>query len=339
VFVAHDPRFDDLLAGSGPAGPAGVHLVAAVAAHEGPVYLAAEDALYVTSLPVSRPGAGPDVAIWRLQLDGARWPINGEARPDHAVTVVRGPAGAANGMALDTDGALLVCEQGGPNEPAAITRVDPVTGARTVLVDRWQGRPLSSPNDVIVAVDGAVWFTDPSYGHLQGFRPAPELPDAVYRLDRATGRLDVVSQREDKPNGLVLSPDERTLYVADSGAIHAPDDYDPGRPHHVVGYDVGYLDHAGGGRRVTLGGRRLVAEVPGFPDGLAVSPSGLLFVCCATGILVVDPHPTAGGTGTLLGEVRLPGAVNLAFGGPGGCVGYVTTDDAVRAVVLPGLAH
>ncbi len=296
-------------------GAATGRLVAAVPAHEGPVYSPAENALYVTTLPVPRAGAEPDVAILRIALHGRRRPV-----PDAAVSVVRSPAGAANGMALDRDGALLVCEQGGPHTAAALTRVDPATGERTVLVDGHDGRPLSSPNDVVVAPDGAVWFTDPSYGYLQGFRPAPALPDAVYRLDRVTGHLTVASTAQDKPNGLAFSPDGRALYVADSGAIHGPGDLDPRRPHHVLRYDVA------AGR---LTGRRVVAEVPGFPDGLAVTGDGRLLVCCAAGIHVLD------GEGALLSVLDVPGAVNLTLGGHDPQVAFVTTDTAVVAVALP----
>jgi len=300
------------------AGTVTAALVAAVPAHEGPVYSPAEDALYVTTLPVPRAGSEPDVAILRIALDGRRWPV-----PASAVTVVRARSGAANGMALDRDGALLVCEQGGPRSQAAITRLDPRTGERTVLADRFDGRPLSSPNDVVVAPDGAVWFSDPSYGFLQGFRPAPGLRDAVYRLDRATGRLTVASVQEDKPNGLAFSPDGRTLYVADSGAVHGPGALDPARPHHVVRYDVG-PDGVPAGRRV-------VHEVPGFPDGLAVDRRGRLYVCCATGIHVVA------GDGALLDVLDVPGAVNLTLGGPDADIAFVTTDTAVVAVLLPDL--
>jgi gluconolactonase len=293
-------------------------VVAAVPAHEGPVYSPAEDALYVTTLPVPRAGAEPEVAILRIALDGPHRPV-----PAAAVSVVRRPAGAANGMALDLDGTLLVCEQGGPHTPAAVTRLDPSTGERTVLVDGFDGRPLSSPNDVVVAPDGAVWFTDPAYGFLQGFRPPPALPDAVYRLDRTTGRLAVASTEQDKPNGLAFSPDGRVLFVADSGSVHGPGDLDPRRPHHVVRYDV-----AAGGR---LAGRRVVAEVPGYPDGLAVTRDGHLLVCCATGIRVHD------GEGALLAVLDVPGAVNVTVGGRDADVAFVTTDTAVVSIDLHAL--
>lgn len=277
-------------------------------AHEGPVYVADEDALYFTTVP--RPGPdGPRVDIRRLALG------------DRSVTTVRAHANVANGMALAPDGRLLVCEQGSMTRPAAITLVDRPTGATETLVDGWRGAPLNSPNDVVVKRDGTVWFTDPSYGHLQGFRPPPTLGDRVYRYDPATGDLDAVADGFDKPNGLAFSPDERALYVGDSGAIHAPGDYDPDRPRHVVAFDVAAARLE---RRRVFG-----APVPGFPDGIKVDDAGRVYVSCDRGVLVLDP------AGALLGEIAVPGgAVNFTFGGPERDLLLITTDDAIRAARL-----
>jgi gluconolactonase len=284
-------------------------LVVEADAHEGPVYVAAENALYFTTVP--RPGpAGPRVDIRRLALDGAR------------LSTVRRDANAANGMALGPDGRLLVCEQGSLRRPAAITLVDRATGAAETLVDGWRGRPLNSPNDVVVRRDGTIWFTDPSYGHLQGFRPAPALGDRVYRYDPASGGLAVAAAGFDKPNGLALSPDERVLYVGDSGAIHAPGDYDPRRPRRLVAFDV-----TGDGR---LAGRRPFGDpVPGFPDGIKVDAAGRVYVSCDRGVRVLDP------AGALIGEIAVPGgAVNFTFAGPNGDVLLITADDAIWAAHL-----
>jgi gluconolactonase len=181
------------------------------------VYVADEDALYFTTVP--RPGpAGPRVDIRRMALE------------DGVLTTVRADANAANGMTLAPDGRLLVCEQGSMSRRAAITLVDRASGRTETLADAWRGLPLNSPSDVVVKSDGTVWFTDPSYGHLQGFRPSPTLPDRVYRYDPAAGDVAVVAAASTSPNGLAFAPDERTLYVGDSGAIHAPGDYDPARP-------------------------------------------------------------------------------------------------------------
>jgi gluconolactonase len=225
-------------------------------------------------------------------------------------------------MALAPDGRLLVCEQGSMTRPAAITLVDRTTGDAETLVDAWRGLPLNSPNDVVRRTDGTVWFTDPAYGHLQGFRPPPALGDRVYRHDPATGDLAVMAEGFDKPNGLAFAPDERTLYVGDSGAVHAPGDYDPDRPRHVVAFDV-----ADDGR---LTGRRPFGEpVPGFPDGITVDRDGRVYVSSQRGVLVLDPD------GGLAGEIAVPGgAVNFTFGGRGRDVLLVTADDAIWAARL-----
>jgi gluconolactonase len=267
--------------------------VATVDAHEGPVYVPAEKALFFTSVR-----RGHAVAIKRLDV----------ATGDVAVVV--SDANAANGMTLDGDGRLLVCEQGGPSRDAAVARIDPRTGDREVLVDRVGGRPLNSPNDVAVGPDGAVWFTDPAYGWLQGFRPRPRLGDHVYRHDRGTGRTAVVARGFDKPNGIALSPDGGRLYVGDSG-----------RPRHVRVFAAG-----DDGR---LDGGRVFARIPsGYPDGLKTDREGRVYASAATGVQVFDA------TGRLSGEVPLPGAVNFTWGGAGRDVLFITTDDAVHAAVL-----
>src|SRR5262249_668235 len=133
------------------------------------------------------------------------------------------------------DGRLLVCEQGTSRRQARISAVDRATGSAETVVGHFDGRALNSPNDIVVAGDGAIWFTDPSYGFLQGFKPRPELADNVYRFD---GRLNVVEGSFDKPNGLAFSPNETVLYVGDSGANHAHGTFEPARPHHVRAFDV-----------------------------------------------------------------------------------------------------
>jgi gluconolactonase len=252
-------------------------------AHEGPVFVAGEDALYFTT-------QRPDVEIRRLDL------TTGE------VEVVRADASVANGMALGADGRLVVCEQ----HPAAIAAVDRFTGARETLVDAFEGAPLNSPNDVVVRSDGSVWFTDPAYGFLQGFRPRPHQPDAVYRW--SGGALTCVATAFDKPNGLAFSPDESVLYVGDSGD-----------PRHVVAFDV---TGDGLGR-----GRVFGAIAPGYPDGLKVDARGRVYVSFADGVQVLDSD------GKRIGTIGLPGAVNFCFGRDERVL-FITTDDAIWAAEL-----
>jgi gluconolactonase len=272
--------------------------VVATNAHEGPVYVAGEDALYFTT---TRPG----VAIRRLALDGDRFPL----APDR-VTTVRATTDAANGMTLGPDGRLLVCEQGSLTRRAAIRALDPATGTAETIVDGWHGLPLNSPNDIVVARDGEIWFTDPSYGFIQGFRPEPTLPDRVYRYDPRARELWTVADGLDKPNGLAFSPDETTLYVGDNGA-----------PHQLLAYDV--LD----GHR--LANRRVVATFPPeHPDGIEVDRDGRIYASTPAGVRVLDPD------GEQLGELPVPGAVNFTFGGRDGNVLFITADTAVWAAIL-----
>ena len=253
-------------------------------AHEGPVYVAAERALYFTTQRVGR-----RVDIMRLSL------------ADRRISTVVADAGAANGMALDRDGRLLVCEQ----QPAAISRVDPATGGREVVVDAYRGRPLNSPNDVVVKSDGSVWFTDPGYAHLQGFGPEPVLGDHVYCHD---GELELVAGGFEKPNGLAFSPDESVLYVGDSERCV------------VEAFDVLH-------GRVLTNRRRFAAIERGFPDGLKTDRRGNVYTTGGPGLLVFSR------TGALLREIDLPGAVNFAFAGD---QLLVTADDAIWSIPLQG---
>jgi gluconolactonase len=261
--------------------------IAETDAHEGPVYAADEDALYFTTVRRER------VAIKRLELATRR------------ISTVRADANMANGMALDGEGRLVVCEQGSFTQPARVSRFDRRTGTIETLVE-----DLNSPNDVVVRSDGTIWFTDPSYGWLQGFRPAPERGDFVYRYDPETGDLTVVADSLDKPNGLAFSPDEAVLYVGDNGA-----------PHHLLAFDVA------NGSRLT-GGRVVAVSTPEHPDGIKVDSEGRIYASFVGGIRILAP------SGDVVDEIDLPGAVNFTFGGPERNVLYITADTAIWAAVL-----
>jgi gluconolactonase len=202
-----------------------------------------------------------------------------------------------------------VCEQGGPARDAAITRIDPATGEREVLVDAVGGLPLNSPNDVAVAPDGALWFTDPAYGHVQGFRREPRLADQVYRHDPVSGETAVAATGFDKPNGIALTVAGDRLYVGDNGA-----------PEELWAFEVR------DGARLEAG-RVLVASVPGGPDGLKTDAAGRIYASWAGGVRVFAPG------GELLGQIELPGAVNFTWGAAAGDVLFITTDTAVWAAV------
>jgi gluconolactonase len=297
AFEIHEREFEAALGDS----PELVR-IADAEAHEGPVYVRREHALYFTSLP-------PEARVRRLDLG------SGE------VTDVAHGVVAPNGMTLDRAGRLVICEQGSMTEPARISRLNLVTGELESVVADWGGLALNSPNDVIVKSDGTIWFTDPSYGFLQGFRPEPEAGDHVYRFDPRKGRLAVVADSFVKPNGIAFSPHEQTLYVTDSGANQEPGSFHPTLPHHVVAFDLRDGRH--------LGPARLFAVTnPGFPDGLKVDAVGRVYASSSSGVQVFNP------AGDLIGEIHLPGAVNFCFGDPGRNVLYITADTAVWAAVL-----
>jgi gluconolactonase len=289
--------------------------VAKTNAHEGPVYVAAENALYFTTVPRFVNG-DPEVAIKRLALDKYRRLPNSERE-----AVVKVSANAANGMTLGRRRDLLVCEQGTESTPARISRVDRVTGESATVVDNCGGLPFNSPNDVVMRGDGTIWFTDPSYGRLQGFRPRPLVGDHVYRHDPRTGTTSVVADDFDKPNGLAFSPDESVLYVGDSGANQEPGSYYANRPHHLRAFDV-----TRDGRLAN--GRLFAVTSPGFPDGIKVDSEGRVYASSSSGVQVFD----AGGE--LIGEIVLPGAVNFTFGGYRRNVLFITNDTAVWAAVI-----
>ena len=212
------------------------------------------------------------------------------------VSVFRQPSRNANGNTVDANGNLLTCETSGrrvsitqPGEP------------ETMLVDSYGGKPLTSPNDVIVKSDGSIWFSDPDYGALmddQGHGESPQQErNRVYRLDPSTGDLTAVAEDFDKPNGLAFSPDESVLYISDSGATHGND-----RPHHIRAFDV--VD----GTRLTSS--RVVCEIsPHVPDGLRIDADGILYVTSGEGVQVFTPE------GEILGKFLTPEvAANCCFG-------------------------
>ena len=151
-----------------------------------------------------------------------------------AVSVFRKPSNFANGNTRDRQGRLITCEHGGRR----VTRTE-YDGIISVIADRYDGKRLSSPNDVVVKSDGSIWFTDPPFGLLgyyEGYLGEQELPMNVYRVDGNSGEMTVVESEVSRPNGLCFSPDESTLYLVESGST----------PRNVYAYDV--VDAAGGSR-------------------------------------------------------------------------------------------
>jgi gluconolactonase len=231
--------------------------------------------------------------------------------PDGHVRLFREPSMCANGNTRDRQGRLVTCE----HLSRRVTRTEP-DGSITVIADRYQGRRLNSPNDVVVRADGTIWFTDPDYGLRQNVQDQPkeQAHDNVFRFDPATGVLRSVVDDFDKPNGLAFSPDQRTLYVADSAITDGPD-----HPSHIRAFRVS--DDG------TLSGGDVFATTVGVPDGMRVDTSGNLWASAGPGVNVYTPD------GVLLGRVELPVDVtNLAFGSPGSGHMFVTAGTSVHLV-------
>jgi gluconolactonase len=242
--------------------------------------------------------------------------------PGGSVTTYRTPSGNANGNTRDREGRLITCEHSGRR--VSIERRE---GQVETLVDAYQGRRLNSPNDVVVASDGSVWFTDPPYGLREHPEDQEQDHNHVFRFDPRSGELRSVVDDLDRPNGLCFSPDERRLYIADSGA-----------PHHVRVFDVGE-DGA------LTGGRVFCTVSPGIPDGMRCDTEGRLYSSAGDGIHVFGTASTAG---DLIGKIITPDApgrfdpsrigpevpANLCFGGPHGTTLYVTACTSLYTIPL-----
>ncbi|QHJ01059.1 SMP-30/gluconolactonase/LRE family protein [Xylophilus rhododendri] len=214
-------------------------------------------------------------------------------------TVFRKPSDYANGHTRDRQGRLVSCEHG----TRRVTRTE-YDGSITVLAERFEGKRLNSPNDVVVKSDGSIWFSDPAFGlnDYEGFRAQPELPTHLYRIDGATGELTVAARDIASPNGLAFSPDESLLYVVQSR----------GTPYrNIVAFDV--ID----GGRALANPRVLIDCGPGgTPDGIRCDEDGNLWCGWGMGpemdgVMVYSPQ------GLAIGHIRLPErCANLCFGGP-----------------------
>jgi gluconolactonase len=232
------------------------------------------------------------------------------------VSVFRAATGHANGSTRDREGRLVTCEQGARR----VVRTEH-DGSVTVLAERFEGRRFNAPNDVVVRSDGTIWFTDPSYGIISDYvgnkAPRESASCNVYRLDPRDRSLRVVVDDFSMPNGLAFSPDERTLYVADSGYLT-----DDTAPRHIRAFDVG----ADG----TLAGGDVLATIePGIPDGLRVDTDGRLWIGAGDGVHCVTAD------GEPIGKILVPEAsANLTFGGPKRNRLYITATSSLYAVYL-----
>ncbi|MGE5734326.1 MAG: SMP-30/gluconolactonase/LRE family protein [Acidobacteriota bacterium] len=218
------------------------------------------------------------------------------------VTVFRSPSNYSNGNSRDRQGRLITCE----HDTRRVTRTE-YDGTITVLIDRFHDKKLNAPNDLAVHSDGAIWFSDPGYGimsNYEGHKAPFELPANVYRLDPKTGDATVVATDLDKPNGLCFSPDEKRLYIVDTGIPKRPGDPRPIRVYDVVD-----------GARLR-NGRMFANMSPGSSDGIRCDVDGNLWSAAGwagegfNGVHVFAPD------GTIIGKIHLPEiCANLCFCG------------------------
>jgi gluconolactonase len=216
-----------------------------------------------------------------------------------AVSVFRKPSGFANGNTRDRQGRLLSCEHG----QRRVTRTE-YDGTISTLADRYDGKPLNSPNDIVCKSDGSIWFTDPPFGVLgfyEGYIAKPELPTNVYRLDPRSSKLEVVAGDINRPNGLAFSPDEKILYIIEAGLT----------PRVIRAFDV-----VDGGTRLANSRNLVTAEANGTPDGMRVDVDGNLWVGWGMGTPEQDGVSIFNNQGKLIGRIDLPArCANVCFGG------------------------
>jgi len=213
------------------------------------------------------------------------------------IGVYRRPSNNANGNTRDGEGRLVTCEHRGRR----VVRTEH-DGRLTVLAERFEGKRLNSPNDVVCKSDGSIWFTDPAFGllsHYEGEIAEQELPTHVYRID-ATGALSVVAEGINQPNGLAFSPDESILYIVESRSV----------PRKILAYDV----KSG----TTLTNRRVLIDAgpAGTPDGFRCDVDGNLWCGWGMGEAGLDGVHVFNPDGRLIGRIDLPErCANLCFGG------------------------
>lgn len=290
-IIRHDPRLDQIIA---PGAPLEV-LASGFEWSEGPVWLPKEKALLFSDIPRN------SVMIWREGVGVSLW-----MKPSGFTGVADyGKEPGSNGLTLDPKGQVVLCEHGD-------RRVSVLTenGGKRTLVDNYGGKRLNSPNDAVFKSNGDLYFTDPPYGLPKNWDdPRRELDFCgVYRLS-ADGKLTLLTKDMSRPNGIAFSPDEKTLYVANS---------DPKRAIWMA-YPVN-ADGTLGSGKVFADVTEMVGKHKGLPDGLKVDLQGNLFATGPGGVHIYAPD------GKLLGRIETGEATaNCAWGDDGSTL-YVTAD-------------
>jgi gluconolactonase len=220
------------------------------------------------------------------------------------ITPFRKPSHNSNGNTRDLVGRLISCETGATARRITRTEAD---GSITILCDSFEGHKLNATNDVVVKSDGTIWFTDPTYGMPEG---AQEIPGQyVFRLDPGSGKVAAVATDFVQPNGLCFSPDEKRLYIADSG-----------KPHHIRVFDV-----TADGKLAN--GRFFCTISPGVPDGIRCDARGNVWSTAGDGIYIFSPE------GKLIEKILVPETpANLCFGGADGKTLFITARTSLYCI-------
>ncbi|OAA69196.1 AkeP [Akanthomyces lecanii RCEF 1005] len=284
-------------------------------AHEAGVYFESEDVLFVTSNRLVENGKNgleksQHVQISRIDLSQFRRKGSGLATRDE---ISGGSIQMGNGGVNYQDG-ILFCAQGSDMSPSGLIWMSKSAPFQTkAIVTSYHGVPFNSVNDVVVSkLDGSIWFTDPTYGHEQGYKASPSLPSQVYRYipdkNGGYGSIRAVVDGFGHPNGLCFSPDESTLYITDTDKVHGSGHIRSDRPSSIYAFDV--IRRHG---HPMVCNRRLFAFVEaGIPDGIKCDTDGRVYSGCGDGIHIWSE------SGVPLGRFQIAGGVaNFCFGRPG----------------------
>ena len=220
---------------------------------------------------------------------------------DGHTSVFHAPSEYSNGNTFDFEGRQISCQHG----LRRVVRYEP-DGTVTVIADKFQGKPLNSPNDAVVHPDGAIWFTDPPYGimgNYEGFQARQELKEAVYRVHPKTARMEKVTDELDKPNGICFSPDYRRLYVCDTGG-----------PRDIQVFDV--VDGKTIRNKKQFTDMKMTGKAPGLADGIRADVDGNIWAGSGRGGPGYDGVQVFTPAGERIGVIVLPEVcANVCFGG------------------------
>jgi gluconolactonase len=220
---------------------------------------------------------------------------------DGHTSVFRFPSEYSNGNTFDYEGRQISCQHG----MRRVARYEP-DGTVTTIADHWQGKPLNSPNDLVVHPDGAIWFTDPTYGiqgNYEGFQAQPEIKDAVYRVDPKTGKMDKLTDELDKPNGICFSPDYKKVYICDTGD-----------PRDIQVFEV--VDGKTIRNKRQFTNMTMPGKGPGLADGIRCDVDGNVWAGAGRGGPGYDGVHVFTPAGERIGMIVLPEiCANICFGG------------------------